>query len=107
MGATNLSTTITAKTEKQLDKKFTAMCEEDLWTYGNDPYSGSWATKLDHGVRVVSSPIDLPKRVTQKWRDENTLKLWDYLENKADKWGPALAVKITSSEYLVSCWAPE
>lgn len=104
MGSCSLSKIITASSDKSFYKKFQKEFEEAREWHGIDPYSGTWATKS--GVQIISSPITLPKRVTEKFKKEGYNKIWEYISGKADKYGPALAVKV-GKDYLVGCWAPE
>ena len=92
MGATNLSIIIRAKDQNEFRKKFNQMCERSRDESGSS-YSGEWGMK------------DNVKIVTSKFTDINAIV--EELEEKADKWGDALAVKLKENEYLVVACASE
>ena len=87
MGASNVSGIIKAKDQSELKKKFQELCQNDREENGSS-YSGSWGMK--HSVKVITS----------KHTDED--EILEELEEKADKWGDALAVKLPGDRYIVT-----
>lgn len=100
-GATDLATIVKASSNNDFLKKFRQIVKREREEYGNDSYSGSWASIGD--VRIIKMPLEFK---TTKFNKKNINQLIDYLLDTHDKWEPALAVK-TSMGYVVAGWAPE
>lgn len=61
---------------------FAGRCEDERAEFGYDPYSGSLGTKLAHGLEIWHTVY------------ANGDEAEEALDERADKWGPALAAKV-------------
>jgi hypothetical protein len=97
MGSHNLEMLIKTQSEKRFKKLYDQAVESDRIQYGNDQYSGSWATIPE--VRIVSDPF--PER---RWTKKKFQDVSEWILDNTEKWEPAKAVKSTKG-YLVGGWA--
>lgn len=80
MGACFDSRTLKASDEKTMREKFAQMQEDSCTEYGNDTYAGHIG--IARGLEVSSKAFKSSKEAHE------------YVESNAQKWGPAIAVKV-------------
>lgn len=97
MGSHYLEMIIKTQSEKRFKKLYDQAVESDRIQYGNDQYSGSWATIPQ--VRIVSDPFS-----GKKWTKKKFKEVSDWISVNTEKWEPAKAVKSTKG-YIVGGWA--
>jgi len=103
MGATSLSMIIKIHTDNfyAVAEKFEQIQKKYREHYGTDHYNGTWSTM--NGIRIITDPI--PQM--SKWTNKKFRAVEDYiLNNVAQKWEQAIAVK-TPKGYFVVGWAAE
>lgn len=80
---------------KEVERKFEKIQKELRWEYGHNGYTGTLAEA--DGITIPMEPVFPDKTTAEKWLDEN-----------ADKWGPALAVKYTNPngelKWYIAAW---
>ena len=96
MGACFDTMEIRTKSEKLLKSKFKKIQDQCRREYGTNPYNGTWTTL--EGIRVINDPMP-----GKKWTAKKKMMIEDYLEEKAQKWEFALAVKANGC-YIVGGW---
>jgi len=80
MGAQYISRAIKETGRKDIEKKFREIVEECIYEYGHDSYNGTFSTMS--GVSVVNRTFS------------NRDNAEEYIIDKAEKWGDALAVTV-------------
>jgi hypothetical protein len=94
MGAQLNIQIITARNRVEVEAKFQAAQERAYWEYGHGGYTGTIAEA--HGVEVIAKEFDS--------HDE----AWEYIDEHATKWGPALAVRLKGTDrWLLGGWFSE
>ena len=95
MGACFDGVTIRAKDDREAVAKCIQAIKDSRWDNGHGGYSGTLA-EADGSV-IVNKTFD------------DTSSAWEYLEDTAEKWGPAIGVKVKGETegdtlYVFGAW---
>ena len=91
MGANYDSRTITAKSKSEVQRKFQAAVEDARYESGFGGYTGTIAEN--------SGGLSFPARTFRSPR-----KAHEFIEDKHQKWQPALAVRCGKGKWIVGGW---
>lgn len=98
MGASSLNYRLPVSkypTEESVRKWYKEAVDYAFSESGDDPYNGTISTT--RGIRFSSETFP---------EDARGSDVWEFIENKTDKWGPVMAIKVKDMWY-VGGWAAE